>query len=92
MTRELSSHQKTSKVSDALREQYDSKSKDPTEPPMLIAAILDAGSTVRRHQLLGPETATPRRWVNDARPDRSAHTERPSSTVLGSGLDMGRIP
>ena len=49
MTRELSSHQKTSKVSDALREQYDSKSKDPTEPPMLIAAILDAGSTVRRH-------------------------------------------
>ena len=63
-------HQTTSKVSDALREQYDSKSKDPTEPPKLIADILDAGSTVRRHQLLGPETATPRRWVNDARPDK----------------------
>ena len=59
-------HQTTSKVSDALREQDDSKSKDPTEPPKLIADILDAGSTVRRHQLLGPETATPRRWVNDA--------------------------
>ena len=63
-------HQTTSKVSDALREQYDSKSKDPTEPPKLIADILDAGSTVRRHQLLGPETATPRRWINDARPDK----------------------
>ena len=63
-------HQTTSKVSDALREQYDSKSKDPTEPPKLIAHILAAGSTVRRHQLLGPETATPRRWVNDARPDK----------------------
>ena len=63
-------HQTTSKVSDALREQYDSKSNDPTEPPKLIADILDAGSTVRRHQLLGPETATPRRWVNDARPDK----------------------
>ena len=63
-------HQTTSKVSDALREQYDSKSKDPTEPPKLIADIPDAGSTVRRHQLLGPETATPRRWVNDARPDK----------------------
>ena len=63
-------HQTTSKVSDALGEQYDSKSKDPTEPPKLIADILDAGSTVRRHQLLGPETATPRRWVNDARPDK----------------------
>ena len=63
-------HQTTSKVSDALREQYDSKSKDPTEPPKLIADILNAGSTVRRHQLLGPETATPRRWVNDARPDK----------------------
>ena len=70
MTRQLSSHQTTSKVSDALREQYDSKSKDPTEPPKLIADLLDAGSTVRRHQLLGPETATPRRWVNDARPDK----------------------
>ncbi len=66
-------HQTTSKVSHALREQYDSKSKDPTQPPKLIADILDAGSTVRRHQLLGPETATPRRWVNDARPD----TKRP---------------
>jgi hypothetical protein len=32
--------------------------------------VSDAGSTVRRHQLLGPETATPRRWVNDARPDK----------------------
>ena len=63
-------HQTTSKVSDALREQYDSKSKDPTEPPKLIADLLDAGSTVRRHQLLGPGTATPRRWVNDARPDK----------------------
>lgn len=63
-------HQTTSKVSDALRERYDSKSKDSTEPPKLIADILDAGSTVRRHQLLGPETATPRRWVNDARPDK----------------------
>ncbi len=63
-------HQTTSKVSHALREQYDSKSKDPTQPPKLIAHILDAGSTVRRHQLLGPETATPRRWVNDARPDK----------------------
>ena len=63
-------HQTTSKVSDALREQYDSKSKDPTEPPKLIADILDAGSTVQRHQLLGPETATPRRWVNDARADK----------------------
>ena len=41
MTRKLSSHQKTRKVS-------------------------DAGSSVRRHQLLGPETATPRRWVKDA--------------------------
>ena len=70
MTRQLSSHQTTSKVSDALREQYDSKSKDPTEPPKLIPHILDAGSTVRRHQLLGPETATPRRCVNDARPDK----------------------
>jgi hypothetical protein len=63
-------HQTTSKVSEALREPYDSKSKDPTEPPKLIADILDAGSTVRRHHLLGPETATPRRWVNDARPDK----------------------
>ena len=63
-------HQTTSQVSDALRERYDSKSKDPTEPPKLIADILNAGSTVRRHQLLGPETATPRRWVNDARPDK----------------------
>ena len=63
-------HQTTSKVADALRERYDSKSKDPTEPPKLIADILDAGSTVRRHQLLGPETATPRRWVTDARPDK----------------------
>ena len=63
-------HQTTSKVSDALREQYDSKSNDPTEPPKLIADILDAGSIVRRHLLLGPETATPRRWVNDARPDK----------------------
>ena len=63
-------HQTTSKVSDPLREQYDSKSKDPTEPPKPIADILDAGSIVRRHQLLGPETATPRRWVNDARPDK----------------------
>jgi hypothetical protein len=70
MTRQLSSHQTTSKVSDALREQHDSKSKDPTEPPKLIAHILDAGSPVRRHQLLGPETATPRRCVNDARPDK----------------------
>ena len=42
-------HQTTSQVSDALRERYDSKSKDPTEPPKLIADILDAGSTVRRH-------------------------------------------
>jgi hypothetical protein len=73
----LAAHQTTSKVSDALREQYDSKSKHPTEPPKhpteppkLIADILDAGSTVRRHQLLGPETATPRWRVNDARPDK----------------------
>ena len=36
-------HQTTSQVSDALRERYDSKSKDPTEPPKLIANILDAG-------------------------------------------------
>jgi hypothetical protein len=70
MTRKLSSHQTTSKVSDALREQYESKSKDPTERPKLIDDILDAGSTVGRHQLLGPETATPRRWVSDARPDK----------------------
>ena len=63
MTRKLSSHQTTSKISDALREQYESKSKDPTEPPQLIADILDAGSTVRRHRLLGPDPATPRRWV-----------------------------
>ena len=63
-------HQTRSQVSDALRERYDSKSEDPPEPPMLIADILDAGSTVRRHQLPGPETATPRRWVNDARPDK----------------------
>lgn len=69
MTRELSSHQTTSKISDALRERYDSKSKDPTEPPKLIADILGAGPAVRRHQLLGSETATPRRWVTDARPD-----------------------
>ena len=70
MTRKLSSHHTTSKVSDALREQYESKSKDPTEQPRLIADILDFASTVRRHQLLGPETATPRRWVTDARPDK----------------------
>jgi len=63
-------HPTTSKVSDALREHYDSKSKDPTERPKLIADIVDAGSTLRRHQLLGPETATPRRWVNDAQPDK----------------------
>ena len=70
MTRKLSSHQTTSKVSDALREEYESKSKDATEQPKLIDGILDAASTVRRHQLLGPETATPRHWVNDARPDK----------------------
>jgi hypothetical protein len=70
MTRKLSSDQTTSKVSDALREQYESKAKDPTEQPQLIDDILDAGSSVRRHQLLGPETATPRRWVKDARPDK----------------------
>lgn len=70
MTRKLSSLQTTSKVSDALRQQYDGKSEDPTKPPKLIADILGAGSTVRRHQLLGPETATPRRWVNDAGPDK----------------------
>ena len=63
-------HPRTSKVFDALREQSDSKSPGPSQPPKLIADILDAGSTVRRHQLLGPETATPRRWVNDARPDK----------------------
>ena len=68
MTRKLSSHQTTTKVSDALREQYDSTSKDPTAPK-LIDNILDAGSTVPRHHLLGPETATPRRWVNNALPD-----------------------
>jgi hypothetical protein len=63
-------HQTTSEVSDALRERYDSSSKGPIEPPRLVADVLDARSTVRRHQLLGPETATPRRWVNDAQPDR----------------------
>ena len=83
MTRKLSSHQTTRKVSDALREQDESKSKDPTEQPKLIDDALDAASTVRRHQLLGPQTATPRHWVNDARPDQSAHTGRPSSTVSG---------
>ena len=70
MTRKLSSDQTTSKVSDALREQYERESKDPTEQPKPIDDILDAASTVRRHQLLGPQTATPRRWVNDARPDK----------------------
>ena len=70
MTRKLASHETTSKVSDALREQYESSSKDPTEQPKLIDDILDAASTVRRHRLLGPETATPRRWVNGARPDK----------------------
>jgi hypothetical protein len=70
MTRKLSSHRTTSKLSDAPREQYESKSKDPTEPPNLIDDTLNAASTVRRHQLLGPETATPRHWVNDARPDK----------------------
>ena len=69
MTRKLSSHQTTSKVSDALREQYESKSNDPTEQPKLIDDIPDAASTVRRHRLLGPETATPRHWVTHARPD-----------------------
>jgi hypothetical protein len=62
------------KVSNALREQYDSKSKDPIERPKLIDGILDAGSSVRRRQLLGPATATPRRWVKDAGQTRSAHT------------------
>ena len=70
MTRKLSSDQPTSKLPDALREQYESKSKDPTEPPKPIDDILDAASTVRGHQLLGPETATPRHWVNHARPDK----------------------
>ena len=70
MTRKLSSDQTTSKVSDALREQYERESKDPTEQPKPIDDILDAASTVRRHQLLGPQTATPRHWVNDARPDK----------------------
>ena len=51
------------KVFDALRERYDSKSKDLTEQPKLIDDILDAGSSVRRRDLLGPETATPRYWV-----------------------------
>ena len=83
MTRKLSSDQTTSKVSDALREQYERESKDPTEQPKPIDDILDAASTVRRHQLLGPQTATPRHWVNDAWPDQSAHTGRPSSTVSG---------
>jgi hypothetical protein len=69
MTRTLSSH-RTSKVSDALREQYESKSKDPADQPKLIDATLDAASTVRRHKLLGPQTATPRHWVSDARPDK----------------------
>ena len=59
-------HQTTSEVSDALREQYESKPQGPTEPPKLIVDIRDARSAVRRHQLLGPETATPRRWVNGA--------------------------
>ena len=72
MTRKLSSHPTTSKVSDATREQYESKSKGPTEPPKLIDDILDAASTVRRHQLLGPETATPRHLVNHARPDKKS--------------------
>jgi hypothetical protein len=64
------------KVSDALRERYDSKSKDPTEQPKLIDDILDAdaGSSARRRELLGPKTATPRRWVKDAGQTRSAHT------------------
>ena len=70
MTRKLSSHQTTRKVSDALREQDESKSKDPTEQPKQIEDILEVASTVRRHQLLGPETATPRHWVTHARPDK----------------------
>jgi hypothetical protein len=73
MTRKLSNDQTTSKVSVALREQFESKSKDPTEQPMLIDDTRDAASTVRRHQLLGPQTATPRHWVKDARRDQ----ERP---------------
>jgi hypothetical protein len=51
------------KVFDALRERYDCKSKDLTEQPKLIDDIVDAGSSVRRRHLLGPETATPRYWV-----------------------------
>ena len=70
MTRKLSSHQTTRKVSDALRDQDESKSKDPTEQPKQIEDILEVASTVRRHQLLGPETATPRHWVTHARPDK----------------------
>jgi hypothetical protein len=62
------------KVSDALREQYDNKSTDATEQPQLVDEILDAGSSVRRRHLLGPETATPRRWVKDAGQARGAHT------------------
>jgi len=62
------------KVSDALREQYDNKSKDATQQPQLVDEILEAGSSVRRRQLLGPETATPRRWVKDAGQTRGAHT------------------
>src|SRR5262245_3691760 len=64
------------KVSDALREHYNSKSTDPTDQPQLIDEVLDAGSSVRRRQLLGPETATPRRWVKDAGQTRSAQTRR----------------
>ena len=59
MTRKLSSHQTTSKLSDALREQYESKSKDPTEPPKPIDDILDAASTIRGHRLLGPPDGHP---------------------------------
>jgi hypothetical protein len=74
MTRTPPNHQTGSNLSDALREQHESKSKDPPEQAKLIDDTHDAGATVPRRRLLGPETATPRRWVNHARPDN----ERPT--------------
>ena len=68
MTRTPSNHQTRSKVSDAPREPCESTSNDATEPVKLIDTIPDTAPTVPRHRLLGPTTATPRRWVNDTRP------------------------